>query len=80
MYLGKDGKVLMKPERNVDHDSCPKCGNRMGFAFGTCVDCGFNYLDYDYKYIKVDVDKLPESIKWYLIDNHDRSVDFKNRL
>lgn len=54
--------------------ACEKCGNRLGFAFGTCVQCGYNYLDKQYHHIKVYVDDLPEDIKWRLIDKHDESV------
>ena len=28
-----------------DRPECPHCGNKTGFAFGTCCQCGFNYLD-----------------------------------
>jgi hypothetical protein len=53
---------------------CEKCGNRLWFTFGTCVECGYNYLDKSYHHIKVYVDDLPKDIKWRLIDKHDESV------
>lgn len=34
-------------------DCCPKCGNRLGFAFGCCCQCGYNYISKQYDWIKV---------------------------
>jgi len=49
---------------------CPKCGNTMGFAFGTCVDCGWNHLSNQFKFIQIWTDDLPEEIQDYLIQKH----------
>lgn len=57
---------------------CEKCGNRIGFAFGTCCNCGWNYLDKTYHSIKVSVDdlaSLPIELKWYLIDKHNERIE-----
>ena len=82
-FRNKDGELMIPSVKRQDHDDCPKCGNKIGFAFGTCSDCGFNHYDYEYRYIKVDVDMLnsiPENIKNYLIKQHDKSIDFRNTL
>jgi len=49
---------------------CVKCGNELGFAFGTCDNCGWNYLSNQFEFIKVYVDDLPESEQDYLIEKH----------
>ena len=49
---------------------CLKCKNEMGFAFGTCVDCGWNYLDHSYHFIKIHVSDIPNGHE-HLIDIHD---------
>ena len=54
--------------------TCPKCNNTMGFAFGTCTRCDWNYLDNSYHTIKVDVDYLPKDIKDRLIQLHDKRI------
>ena len=60
---------------------CPKCGNTIGFGFGTCVECGYNYLDNTYRYIKVDTEILkqlvPLHVFKFLVKEHDKR--FKNR-
>lgn len=50
---------------------CPVCDNRMGFAFGTCVECGFNHLSGKFKNIETSVDDLEKgySVK-YLVLRH----------
>jgi len=32
---------------------CPKCGNKIGFSFGTCCECGYNHISNKYDWIKV---------------------------
>lgn len=55
---------------------CPKCGNRLGFAFGTCIDCGYNRNTEKYDEIKVDTDilrtYLPKEIYQYLLEQHEK--------
>ena len=57
-------------------DCCPKCKNRVGFAFGTCVQCGYNHLDEEYTRIEVDHEVLERYIPPYvlscLIERHER--------
>jgi predicted ATP-dependent serine protease len=53
---------------------CEKCGNKIGFAFGTCCECGWNHLDKTYHIIKVNVSDLPDDIKYLLIQKHNKSV------
>lgn len=55
--------------------SCPKCGNTIGFAFGRCVECGWNHLSNQWEVIKVRVDYLPDEIKYYLINEHARKYE-----
>lgn len=50
--------------------TCDKCGNTMGFAFCTCVRCGWNEIDKSFHYIKVNVNDLPTNVKEYLINKH----------
>lgn len=64
----------------MDKTECPKCGNKMGFAMGTCIDCGYNYLDNKYSWIKVRVNQLPNEIRYPLIDRHDKDVISIRRL
>jgi hypothetical protein len=57
-------------------DCCPKCKNRVGFAFGTCIQCGYNHLDEEYTRIEVDMEVLeryvPPYILSHLIERHER--------
>lgn len=50
------------------HDDCPHCGNRVGFAFGTCIECGWNYLTRKFHWIKVwtENDPMPK----HLVQEH----------
>ena len=59
---------------------CPICKNTMGFAFGTCIECGYNYNDNTYHFIEVDTETLerivsPEMFD-YLVERHEK---FKRR-
>ena len=58
---------------------CDKCGNRLGFALGTCVQCGYNYHTHEYDVIKVYTKELQRKgmdiLDIYdLIDEHDKST------
>lgn len=64
----KDDELIK--ESRKDNDCCPVCDNKRGFVFGTCIECGFNYLDASFHYIKVDVDYLPQKLKAALIREH----------
>lgn len=67
MYLKNDNVI---EENRKGCEKCPVCDNRIGFAFGTCVDCGFNYIEADFRYIKVDVRYLPLELREALIREH----------
>lgn len=57
---------------------CPKCGNKIGFSFGMCIDCGYNYNTHKYDQIKVSTDTLktylPTEIYIYLLKQHEMHV------
>lgn len=48
---------------------CEHCGNTLGFVFGTCLRCGFNKHDKQFRFIKVDTRALYEE-QSYLIQQH----------
>ena len=58
-------------------NNCPVCKNKIGFAFGTCCECGYNYLEGKYKNITVCVSDLEIILGRYsqdlydLIEKHD---------
>ena len=37
---------------------CPICKNTRGFGCGTCIECGYNYLDNTYHFIEVRTELL----------------------
>lgn len=57
--------------------NCPICKNKMGFACGRCVECGFNYITGEFEVIKVNVKLLktllPQDIVYELIDEHEKA-------
>lgn len=59
---------------------CPACGNTQGFAFGTCIECGYNHLTNEYSHIKVYVSDLPKGVRGWLIGEHHRRVNKKGNL
>ena len=56
---------------------CPICDNMIGFAFGTCVNCGYNHIYHEYKYIKVDTEILkavvPTKVFEFLVAEHEKT-------
>lgn len=72
----KNNKIITG-NRKGNVDKCPVCDNRIGFAFGTCVDCGFNYLDGTFRFIKVDIDYLPMELREALVREHADMYDVK---
>lgn len=48
---------------------CPHCENTIGFAFGTCSRCGWNYLDHSFHFIRVWLSDVPD-IDPRLIQKH----------
>ena len=51
-------------------NECSHCGNCYGFVFGTCIMCGWNGADAEFKMIRVSVDDLPPSIRHSLVARH----------
>ena len=60
-----------------NENGCPHCGNQLGFAFGTCVRCGFNYLEEKFNYIRVSVNDL-EDHQLHLILQHAANTQKRN--
>ncbi len=58
--------------------SCEICGNTIGFAFGTCCNCGWNDIEKVFRWVEVDVKDLPLDIRDYLIlKHHKRKLRYK---
>lgn len=53
-------------------NGCPHCRNRVGFVFGTCIECGFNHLDHSFHFITAQVHDLPPESAAMLIAIHAR--------
>lgn len=54
---------------------CLICKNTKGFVCGTCINCGYNYLDHTYHIIEVSTEILsrvvsPEVFN-YLVSEHE---------
>lgn len=49
---------------------CESCGNRIGFVFGVCIDCGWNHITKQYFSINVVVDELRPEDRFYLVEKH----------
>lgn len=60
-----------------EHEGCPHCGNKVGFVFGTCIECGFNKQEMKFKFIKVDTRALYDEQR-YLIAQHAANT-FRNK-
>lgn len=56
--------------------ACPICNNKIGFANGTCIECGFNEISGDYRFIEVETDVLkaylPRDVYFALIRAHEK--------
>jgi hypothetical protein len=50
--------------------TCPHCQNTFGFVFGTCTDCGFNYITEEFTHVRVYVKDLPKGLRDVLITEH----------
>lgn len=48
---------------------CPACKNKVGFAFGTCIRCGYNHYDKKYVRIEVDMEVLERYIPPYVLQS-----------
>ena len=55
---------------------CPKCKNKTGFVFGTCIKCGYNNIDKEYARIEVDLEVLERYLPPYvlscLVERHEQ--------
>lgn len=55
---------------------CPICKNKICFAYGTCIECGYNYIDNTFRHIRVNTNilksLLPEEIFNNLVEEHKR--------
>lgn len=55
---------------------CPICKNTRGFACGTCIECGYNYLDNTYHFIEVRTELLEQLVSpevfEYLVAEHNK--------
>lgn len=56
---------------------CPHCLNRQGFAFNTCIECGWNHVANEFRFIEVRLEDLPD-LDPYLVAKH--SENTKNRF
>lgn len=56
---------------------CSICKNKRGFVFGTCIECGYNYLDNTYHTIEVNTEALkcfvPPDVFDYFVKQHENS-------
>jgi hypothetical protein len=54
---------------------CPICGNKTGFTFGTCIDCGYNHIEHEFDWIKIDIKVLEtllsEEVLYYLLHRYE---------
>ena len=62
---------------------CEKCGNTIGFTFGTCIEYGWNVLNKTFDHIEINVNlwpftKIPTDIQDALIRQHEQRI--KGRL
>lgn len=53
---------------NMLKTNCPKCNNTIGFAFGVCIDCGWNHISNEWSHIKVNPQMIPPQFRQSLID------------
>lgn len=59
---------------NKNVTECPKCLNTTGFTFGTCSDCGWNYISNNWTRIEAYVNEISPSERYKLISIHERRV------
>lgn len=49
-------------------EECPVCKNKIGFAFGTCIQCGYDYIEEKFSRIEVDMETLEALLDPYTLD------------
>jgi hypothetical protein len=62
---------------------CPICQNKIGFTFGTCIQCGYNHIDHSYHTIEVDTAILrtlvdEETFDWLVYEHEQSYLDRYN--
>lgn len=53
---------------------CPACNNCIGFAFGTCVECGFNQYHGEFETIKIPVNYAHLSVDYLVLFHAERYI------
>ena len=56
---------------------CPICKNKIGFVFGTCIECGYNHDDHTYHTIEVSTEILkqvvsPEMFRYFVCKHEEQ--------
>lgn len=59
----------------MSQTECPKCANTMGFACGTCCDCGWSYLTSEWTRVEVHLDEVKAVAFDYVMDRHARRTE-----
>jgi hypothetical protein len=49
-------------------EECPVCKNKIGFAFGTCIQCGYDHIEEKFSRIEVDMETLEALLDPYTLD------------
>lgn len=49
-------------------ERCPICKNKVGFAFGTCIQCGYNHIEEKFSRIEVDMETLEILLDPYMLE------------
>ena len=49
-------------------EECPVCKNKIGFAFGTCIQCGYDHIEEKFSRIEVDMETLEALLDPYMLD------------
>lgn len=49
-------------------EGCPICKNKVGFAFGTCIQCGYNHIEEKFSRIEVDMETLEILLDPYMLE------------
>lgn len=52
---------------------CPICKNTLGFNCGTCIECGYNYLNGKFEHIRVYVDDLKNIVPLDILEEYRRT-------
>jgi hypothetical protein len=58
-------------------EECPVCKNKIGFAFGTCIQCGYDHIEEKFSRIEVDMEILERLLDPYTVEYLVRSHENK---